>query len=183
MSGIEFVVFVLMFVGSGAVFLAIGLALLFWMRRFLRTAVRTPAKVVGYEVRSRRSGGGSLGGAGAFQHAKVEFEDLNGRKRCVTMNTGSTSRPHPQGAQVDLLYNPDNPEEAQIESFLNQWLFPLAAIGVGGVLLIIGLVATGVRGCSSTESAAELKRQGSQQLRATPGASSPPAASPGKSGE
>lgn len=46
----------------------------------------------------------------------------------------------PFGQEVDILYDPDNPHDARINSFLDIWLGPIAVTVFGGILSSVGLI-------------------------------------------
>ncbi|RUS97589.1 hypothetical protein DSM106972_083260 [Dulcicalothrix desertica PCC 7102] len=52
----------------------------------------------------------------------------------------ATGRPpaYTKGQQVEVLYNPQQPESATIYSWLEMWLFPIIFTGVGSVAVAIG---------------------------------------------
>ena len=53
----------------------------------------------------------------------------------------STSPPaYSVGEKVTVLYNPENPADGRIDSFVERWLFPVVFGGVGALLLVIGVV-------------------------------------------
>ena len=51
-------------------------------------------------------------------------------------------RPSPPiiGQEVDILYDPEDPNNARINSFLDIWLGPIAVTGLGGILSSIGSI-------------------------------------------
>ena len=53
-------------------------------------------------------------------------------------------RPSPPiiGREVDVLYDPEDPNNARINSFLDIWLGPIAVTGLGGILSSAGLILT-----------------------------------------
>ncbi len=77
----------------------------------------------------------------------VRFKPHKGRT--VTFTSGPSSRPAPYAAgdKVKVFYNPDNPAEAQINSFVTLWFstlmlafFGLFCLGMGSLgLLMAGL--------------------------------------------
>lgn len=106
--------------------------------QFRATALRTEGEVIGFAT-SRGSKGGTMyapqvrfqvpapeGGAGA----SVE---IHGR-------VSSSSRSYDVGDRVYVYYAPEHPEDARIDSFMEQWFFPLI-FGFFG--LVFGGIATG----------------------------------------
>jgi len=43
------------------------------------------------------------------------------------------------GQEIDILYDPENPHNAMINSFLDIWLGPILVIGFGGIFSSVGL--------------------------------------------
>ena len=129
--------FIALFTGIGGLFAVIGYAMLYHTLRFLRVAVRARATVVGYDPRTSTSNDNRTS---TFYHAKIEFMDQLGMQHNVTMSVGTGSPSYPEGSIVDILFDPDRPERARIDSFSHLWLFPLVFGGMGTIFVVIGLV-------------------------------------------
>jgi len=56
-----------------------------------------------------------------------------------TMSYSSTNEPYKVGDRVGVLYSPDRPSAARVNSFFSLWYFPVFMLGAGGVLLLVGL--------------------------------------------
>ena len=123
----------------GTVFGVVGLLLLVDTLRFLRKAVRTKGRVVGYEEREGPIADGP--GSMTYHYPNVEFENRQGQKQCVTMALGSDRKCYTEGSTVPILFNPECPCEAKIKSFSDLWLFPLGFIigGLAGVGMVFGI--------------------------------------------
>jgi hypothetical protein len=76
---------------------------------------------------------------GAY-HPVVEFE---ARETIVRFTDGVGSLPpdYEVGAQVDVLYNPNNARDARIDSWKRLWLAPTLLTSVGALPLLIYLAA------------------------------------------
>jgi Protein of unknown function (DUF3592) len=56
-----------------------------------------------------------------------------------TMSYSSTNEPYKVGDRVAVLYSPDQPSAARVNSFFSLWYFPVFMLVAGGVLLLVGL--------------------------------------------
>jgi hypothetical protein len=74
----------------------------------------------------------------------IRFETQTGRKIDFIASVASRPAPYQVGECVDVLYNPDDPQQAQINSFLYLWFYVLllvffglftAGMGVFGLLM------------------------------------------------
>lgn len=132
------VVVAVVFSTGGGFIMLIGLGLLVKILRFLRTAASARATMVGHETRV----GEVDGCAASYAHPVVEFVDLEGSKRCVTISVGTYGFSDlPNGSQVEIVFNPQDPEEAYVRHFVHLWLLPLVVMGLGFGLLMFGLLA------------------------------------------
>lgn len=107
----------------GMIFTAIGVPMLINTMRFVRTAVRVKARVVGY----KQIEGAKPDGPGTFvyQHPQVEFEDQQGNKRCCTLSMGGDRQRYPEGSFVKVLFDPEDPCDVRIKSLSDLWKFPI----------------------------------------------------------
>lgn len=115
----------------GTAFPAIGVPMLIDTIRFVRTAVRVKARVVGYE----QIEGPKPDGPGTFvyQHPKVEFEDQQGNQHCFTLSMGLERQVYAVGSTLSLLFDPGNPCNVRIKSLAVLWQFPLM-FTLGGLM-------------------------------------------------
>jgi len=117
----------------GPVLLAVGVYLYARTSAFLERATRTRGEVV--ELVERRSDDG-------YTYAPVfVFEDAKGTSRRIVSNTSSNPPGYAVGDEVDVLYDPDDPEDACIDSFFSLWG---GATIVGGLGLVFGIVGVAV---------------------------------------
>ena len=99
---------------------------------FTLRAERTTGTVVGYETRRGSKGGATQAEVVEFQGPDgktVKFVEKTSRSRFI-MNTGH---------EVNVLYNPDNPSKARINSFWTLYVSPIILLLVGLSLLIFNL--------------------------------------------
>ncbi|NTV14606.1 MAG: DUF3592 domain-containing protein [Desulfobulbaceae bacterium] len=72
-----------------------------------------------------------------FYYPVVEFKTANGEKVKFTGSAGNAGGPQlPTGSRVEVLYDPANPSQAWIMSFVQYWLGPagVTAMGLMGML-------------------------------------------------
>jgi hypothetical protein len=121
------------FLIGGAAMGAGGIALFNHMRTFAATALTSTGKLVAYEtVKSGKRGGTNY-------YPVVAFIDSNGTKRRFTASTGSNQKPYDIGAEVTVQYDPKDPESADIESKLYQWMIPALVVGLGAAAFAVGV--------------------------------------------
>jgi hypothetical protein len=126
------------FLVGGAAMGAGGIAIFNHMRTFAATATTCIGKLVAYE--SLKSDTSDLTDRRTTNHYPVvEFSDSNGTKRRFTASTGSNQKPYKLGAEVTVVYDPKDPDSADIESKLYQWMIPALVSGLGAASLTIGI--------------------------------------------
>ena len=118
--------------GAGAI------ALFNYMRTFAATATTCIGKLVAYQSVKSRSDGLTNGRA-VNHYPIVEFVDAAGTKRRFTASTGSNQKPYVVGAEITVQYDPKDPENADIESKLYQWMIPALVFGLGAASLAAGI--------------------------------------------
>ncbi len=85
---------------------------------FVIGASRTEASFAGSVSKS----GGNHGGR--FLYPRFRFIAADGRTRTVTSRSGSTDQPYGDGDKITVLYDPRDPEHAEIDSIW-LWIAPL----------------------------------------------------------
>ena len=121
----------LSFVCAGAAFAVLGALKASRGIRLWRSGARARATVVEYQT--------DEDGA---SYPVVEFVDRRGavrRARLSAVLPPSAGGP-PVGGALGVLYDPDDPGRVLVESFAHLWRPPLAQLGLGGVLLLVGLL-------------------------------------------
>ena len=98
---------------------------------FLANAIRTDGEVI--KVEKIRSGGDTL------YYPVFSFVDNRGNEHSIRSDLGSNPPRNQKGDMIGLYYLPDNPKEAEIDSFINLWLVPIVACGLSLGSLLIGL--------------------------------------------
>ncbi len=124
----------LVFLGVSLIPLAIGLFFLVDTLRFLGSATAT-----------------ATGSIVACQYPKssssacmptVVFTTARGET--VRFSEPFASSGFAVGQQQPIAYNPDHPQDARIANFLTLWFVPTLLLGLGGLFLLIGGIATAI---------------------------------------
>jgi Protein of unknown function (DUF3592) len=127
----------------GLVFLPIGIG--FWVNNssFERDAEKTTGTVIDHVTKTSydRDGDRSVTYA-----PKVRFTAADGQDYEFTDSISSSNKKD-IGSRVDVLYKPDDPSDARIDSVARRWLFPGIFGGVGALMVLIGvgLLIAGLR--------------------------------------
>lgn len=98
--------------------------------RFAERAARAPGEVVEL-VTSRGSKGGTL------YSPIVRWQPLEGEPRTLRSRTASSPAAFTVGERVTVLYDPEDPGEARIQAFSEQWLAASITGGMGTLFLLI----------------------------------------------
>jgi hypothetical protein len=134
------IMILLMFGGAGCFMTSVGVRMLMSMRSQVAGATRVPGKVVGYSA--AYEGPPDLSGRDAGQeygYPIVEFTDAQGNRLLGKTSTSSNPPSSKLGAVVTVLYQPQRPGRAEIESFMELWFMPAFFLGGGTLFLTIAL--------------------------------------------
>jgi hypothetical protein len=84
--------------------------------------------------------------SGTVYYPVYTFQDSRGKQHEIYSSGGSYPPAYKVGDTVPVLYQPDKPENAEIDDFLNVWFFTAMLAGFGLVDLVfgLGLFAVGV---------------------------------------
>jgi hypothetical protein len=129
----------------GIIFFLIGLGVLvsgvfsiFKIRRQVADSVKTTGTVFGF--------GKSMGKSGYIYCPQVAFTDAHGRKIQFESEVGAQPPAYVIGQQVQIIYQQNNPQKAEIDSVTSLWFVPgcttlmgLAFTFLGLVLFIVGI--------------------------------------------
>lgn len=132
--------------GIGAILTLAGLWRLVANFRFLARTTAVEGKFVSWDITAVGKVGGpsSTGGRRSYRPI-VTFRAADGSEHRVM---GSTYRQAfhkpdvPRGSSWPVRYDASNPADAQVVTFADFWLFPLAALGVGIVSLALAIHST-----------------------------------------
>jgi hypothetical protein len=107
----------------------LGIYLVHQAQTFLEDSVRTTAEVVSYrEVRD---------GDTVRYRPRFRFTTANGSIVAVEGQLATTTERFAIGAQIPIVYPVSNPQKARVALFVDNWLGPSVALGVG-VLAFLG---------------------------------------------
>ncbi len=126
--------------GLGLLLLALGLALgalslTVFVRR--RKLLRTGAKTFGMVTEMRWYMDPQ---EGRMYTPTVTFTTPMGETRAFTSKVGTFPPRYHVGQQVAVVYDPDNPQHANIVSFMDLWFMPLFCGGFSSLFLLVGLI-------------------------------------------
>jgi hypothetical protein len=133
-----------------ALFILLGVGLLFlvgggiWAWKtwaFTGRARHTKGKIERLEVRLDTSRSRSRDPDSPTYAPVFSFRDTEGRHHLVTSAVSHGKSPYEPGQEVPVLYDPDDPENARLDSFVQLWLFPLV-FGFMGTIFA-GIAALG----------------------------------------
>lgn len=121
----------------GAILLVLGLIWIYQTQNFLGRCLETKGVVIDLSWRYDSEGNPS---------AYPVFQFVN-QRTAEEITVWSETRSYPPsyhlGQEVNILYDPENPTNAVIKSFLNIWLGPLIVTGLGGIFSTVGLIPLG----------------------------------------
>jgi hypothetical protein len=113
----------------GLLFLAIGLVLLARELAFGREAVVTGGSVVELRVTESADGQNTT--------PVVEFKTREG---ALIRFEGQSTRPAPSlGDHIPVIYRPNDPQHARIDTFVQRWLMPCAFTPLGFLICLAGI--------------------------------------------
>jgi hypothetical protein len=69
-----------------------------------------------------------------------EFTDNNGKLHTIVPSVAANPPSHEIGEKVEVLYDPNEPQNARINSFLSLWFVPLCCAVLSLVPFVLGLV-------------------------------------------
>ena len=78
-------------------------------------------------------------------HPEFRFTASDGKAYTVESGMGSSSPDYVVGQKLSVVYDPDDPSKAVIESFWEIWVSPIALILLGLILVHVGLFGRSVR--------------------------------------
>lgn len=118
------------FLGVGAIMLAIGVYVGLHTRQFISRAETAPGVVIA----------NVWGTSSRTANPKVRFRTRNGQDIVFVSSVGSSPPSYRENEAVTVLYDPDNPDHASIRSFLYLWFLPTLLLGMGVIFSSIGII-------------------------------------------
>jgi Protein of unknown function (DUF3592) len=114
---------------AGVVFIIVGAVLLVFTVRFVADAERATGTVVDLD-RRRSSSDGAL-----LFYPVVRFTTANGEAIEFVDSTGSRPPLETPGDRVEVLYDPDDPNDAELSGIFHVWLVPAGLLVLGSAFL------------------------------------------------
>lgn len=102
---------------------------------FAAQAIRADGVVVDLNYQ-HRSNSSRKGKRGSF-HPEVEFKTADGKVVRFTGSAGANPPAYKRGDHVAVIYHANAPENARLDSFLDNWLGVLILGGVGLVFAVV----------------------------------------------
>ena len=131
------------FMGVGAIMLAVVVYLIVSNYKFSQRAIAVPGKVIDMRTHESRD---SEGGGSTTMYAPVFEYTFKEKVYTYTSSTSSSSPSYQIGEPVEVLVDPNQPYEAMINSFWEQW-FASVLLGImGSVFFGMGYMAFRVFG-------------------------------------
>ena len=118
----------------GVLLLVGGVIGLLHTKRFVSDAERATGTVI--DLSSRTDSDGDV-----MYHPVVRFTNAEGRTVQFVSSTGSSPASESEGDRVEVLYDPDDPEDAKLSGFFDLWLWPIAFGALGGMFVFFSLFA------------------------------------------
>ena len=133
--------FLLSLVPVGVGLLLFGIAVFIYIRTrtFINTAQEVKGTVVQMVYRTSSKGGGSY--APVYQ-----FRTINGQTITVQDSLSSNPPQFQVGQEIDILYNPEDPQKSYINKWMNLYFLPALLGGMGllfggvGIFIVFGQV-------------------------------------------
>lgn len=145
---VELTLGALLFAALGTFFVVLGIRTLRQRRQFVERGSATFGVVVDLAVRRTRRHS-KRGGSRSLYHPVVEFTARGDDVMQFTSEFGTMPAWYKVGQQVQVLYDPENPQKAEIQSGCALWSGGIVFMVLGGVFaclgwaMVVGLAATG----------------------------------------
>ncbi|MBD2450598.1 DUF3592 domain-containing protein [Nostoc sp. FACHB-152] len=123
------------FAGVGSIFAILGIVFVLNTHSFIGKSISTQGTVVDLE---RHTSTDSKGRSSTAYYPVIKFTPSSGDPIVFEANSGSNPPAHHRGQQIDILYNPQAPESAMINSWLDLWFLPGMFTGMGSLFVVIG---------------------------------------------
>lgn len=107
-------------------------------QKLAKNGVKTMAKVIDI---SEQIDTDSEGFSSKSYYPVLEFVDQGSKKHTFKGNVGGGKRKYHLDQEIEIIYDPTNPEQAQMKNFVTQWIMPIVIIIVGAMLVVGGVVS------------------------------------------
>jgi hypothetical protein len=123
---------IILLIGSGLLFLVIGIGLLYMNSQFVKNAVKVKGEIVDVTEGANGNSGRRL----RMYSSIIEFITLDNKAQRFTSPVSSNIKPK-IGKVLQVYYHVDNPENAKIASVFNLYVIPVVLILFGLFLFFI----------------------------------------------
>ena len=106
-------------------------------QKLSKEGVKVMAKVIDI---SEDHSSDSEGYSSTSYYPILEFKDENSTKHSFKGNVGGGKRKYHLDQEIEILYDPQKPDNAQMKSVMGQWITPIIIIIVGIMLVVGGVV-------------------------------------------
>ncbi|MBX9256680.1 DUF3592 domain-containing protein [Desmonostoc muscorum CCALA 125] len=131
-----FLIFGSIFGGVGSIIAVTGIIIGMNTRSFVAAAI--PAEGTVIELVQRLSSPDSKGRRSYIYYPVVQYTTRSGESTIFESNSGSSPPQFAKGQHVEILYTPDKPGSAMINSWLTLWFLPLMLTGLGSIFAVVG---------------------------------------------
>lgn len=116
--------------------LMVALGAFFWFRtkNFVGSAQEAKGTVTEVRYDSDSEGGG--------YYSVFKFKPINGQEIEKVSNMRTNPAQHQVGQVIDVLYDPNNPNDARIKKATNLYFVPVLLAGMGLIFIFSGLCVT-----------------------------------------
>jgi hypothetical protein len=117
----------------GSLLVLLGFLIYRRIARFRRRAVSTDGVITDFKTGQDSDGD-------TVYYPIFRFRTDSGQEYTICSETGSNPPGFKKGASVGVLYDPDKPTDARLDTFMQLWLGPLILFALGGVSTLVGVV-------------------------------------------
>ncbi|MFS0515914.1 DUF3592 domain-containing protein [Nostoc sp. UIC 10607] len=130
-----FRIFGSIFGGVGSIIAVTGIIIGLNTRSFVGTAVPAQGTIIDLVQRLSTD---SKGRSSYVYYPVVEFTTPSGEPTVFEANSGSNPPEFTKGQQVEILYSPEKPNSAMINSWLSLWFLPVMFTSLGSIFALVG---------------------------------------------
>ncbi|BAY15914.1 hypothetical protein NIES21_17350 [Anabaenopsis circularis NIES-21] len=123
------------FAGIGSIFVVTGIIVGVHTRSLIGKSISTSGTVIDLVRHTSRD---SNGRSSTAYYPVISFTSNSGKPIEFEANSGSNPPAYTQGQKVEILYNPQEPESAKINSWLDLWFLAVMHTGMGSLFVVIG---------------------------------------------
>ncbi|WP_445638238.1 DUF3592 domain-containing protein [Nostoc sp. DSM 114161] len=129
-----FLIFGSIFAGIGIIIAVTGIIIGLNTRSFVAAAIPAQGTIIELVQRWSTDNGRSS----YVYYPVVQYTTRSGESTVFESNTGANPPQFTKGQQVKILYIPDKPDSATIDSWVSLWLSTLILTGLGSIFTLVG---------------------------------------------